>query len=166
MQHQFIAFRKREGPLFGPGSPFGDDVKPYDFWLRLSTTDFKLACLARRIFSTLANSVPSERSFSAIKFLQNCLRNRLTPDRTDQSAFIFINAKVLERVRQLRAAGSQSAAPVTPSDRWETVKEVVLMEMEDEHQALYGDAPSEADLIRIIAMGAEESDDGEWAEWS
>jgi len=54
---------------------------------------------------------------------------------------------------------------VTPSDRWETVKEVVLMEMEDEHQALYGDAPSEADLIRIIAMGAEESDDGEWAEW-
>ena len=40
------------------------------------------------------------------------------------------------------------------------------MEMEDEHQALYSNAPSEADLIRIIAMGAEESDDGEWAEWS
>ena len=47
------------------------EAKPYDFWLRHSIMDLKLAVLAKRVFSTLANSVPSERSFSTIRFLQS-----------------------------------------------------------------------------------------------
>ena len=96
VRSQFTQFRAQDGPHFSMGSAtLNSGETPYEFWLRLSTTDLELAHVAKRILSTLANSVPSERSFSATKFLQNKVRNRLTPETTNHAAFLFINAKVL-----------------------------------------------------------------------
>ena len=58
----------------------------------------KLATLAVRIFGTIANSVPSERSFSAVNFLHSKARNRLIPANADKLAFIYMNKRVLERI--------------------------------------------------------------------
>src|SRR6202008_1978310 len=56
-----------------------------------------LAPLAIRIASTPSNSVPSERSFSILKLLQNKLRSRLIYDHVDQLQYIYINERVLAR---------------------------------------------------------------------
>jgi RNA:NAD 2'-phosphotransferase (TPT1/KptA family) len=60
----------------------------------------KLAALVIRIFGTIANLVPSERSFSAVNFLYSKARNRFTPANADKLAFIYINERVLERIAQ------------------------------------------------------------------
>jgi hypothetical protein len=54
--------------------------------------------LALRLASTIANSVPSERSFSILRLLQNKLRSRLTAQRIDKLQYIYINERVLGRV--------------------------------------------------------------------
>ena len=48
-----------------------DNAKPYDFWLLYSTTDLIFIHFIKRIYFTLANNMPSERSFSVIKFIHN-----------------------------------------------------------------------------------------------
>jgi hypothetical protein len=57
-----------------------------------------LGTLALRLASTIANSVPSERSFSILQLLQNKLRSRLTAPRIDKLQYIYINERILERV--------------------------------------------------------------------
>jgi len=56
-----------------------------------------LSALATRVFSTPANSVPSERSFSAMNFVQDKYRSRLSAEKTDMLTFIYMNSKVLRR---------------------------------------------------------------------
>jgi hypothetical protein len=56
-----------------------------------------LAKLATRVFHTLANEVPSERVFSAMKTLHSKTRNRLTEERVDKLLFIQINLRTLNR---------------------------------------------------------------------
>jgi hypothetical protein len=50
-----------------------------------------IAKLVIRIFTTVANSVPSERGFSTMKLQHTKLRNRLFPSRVDKLVFIHIN---------------------------------------------------------------------------
>lgn len=59
-----------------------------------------LGTVARRLLSCLANSVPSERAFSAQNFIHNKTRNRLSQEKTDKLAFIYMNAKALRRDRK------------------------------------------------------------------
>ena len=42
--------------------------------------------------------MPSERSFSILKLLQNKLRSRLTAERVNKLQYIYINERVLKRV--------------------------------------------------------------------
>jgi hypothetical protein len=53
-----------------------------------------------RLTKTIANSVPSERSFSILNLLFNKLRNRLNPIRIDKLQSIYINKRVLARVEE------------------------------------------------------------------
>jgi len=50
-----------------------------------------LALLAVRLFSSITNSVPSERAFSAINYIYNRYRNRLTAENAEILIFVFIN---------------------------------------------------------------------------
>ena len=51
----------------------------------------QLAPLAIRLFSSITNSIPSERAFSAINFIHNRYRNRLTAENAEMLIFVFMN---------------------------------------------------------------------------
>lgn len=78
---EFSHFRLRNGgsdALFSPDSVVYDDsFKPATAWYCLLSQGSILAGVAIRVFAILANSVPSERSFSAINFIHTKARNRL-----------------------------------------------------------------------------------------
>ena len=46
---------------------------------------------------TTANSVPSERAFSAMKAVHSPTRNKLTPERVNKLLFVYLNTRVLNR---------------------------------------------------------------------
>jgi hypothetical protein len=156
IRREFHEFRQKEGPLFGPGP--GAEV--YDIrrsaketWQRLGSLGSQLAPLARRIFTSPANSVPSERSFSSINYLHNKARNRLTPANTDMLAFIYMNSRVLRRLDPTEGSGFTEREQ---GDRWETVKEAVLLEMEDEFQSLYNGTENDLeDNFNAFGLGEE-----------
>ncbi|KAM5353115.1 hypothetical protein ACJZ2D_017000 [Fusarium nematophilum] len=102
---EFCRFRAREGALFGPTSriyreqPKTPHTPSHYYvlsaWGYFGSMGVKLATLARRVLGSLANSVPSERSFSATNYLHCKLRNRLSPLSTDKVTFIYMNSRVL-----------------------------------------------------------------------
>jgi hypothetical protein len=71
--------------------------KPRTFWQLHFDDSNALALLADRIFRTVANSVPCERSFSSMNTTHSITRNRLTPERVNKLLFIQINLRVLGR---------------------------------------------------------------------
>jgi hAT family C-terminal dimerisation region len=97
LRMEFVSFRNRETP-FQPSKWCWDHIEdPRNFWKMVSTEDSKfLRRLAMRIFATPANSVPSERAFSAQNFIHTKLRNSLHPSRVDKIVFIYMNSRVLK----------------------------------------------------------------------
>ncbi|KAL5610541.1 hypothetical protein FOBRF1_006658 [Fusarium oxysporum] len=100
---EFTHFRMRTGGpdgLFNKHSAVYDDgFKPAMAWQCLLNQGSILARVAVKVMNTLANSVPSERSFSAISFIHTKARNRLTPMHADMQAFIFMNDHVIDRLK-------------------------------------------------------------------
>jgi hypothetical protein len=52
---------------------------------------------AKRLLTTIGNSVPSERSFSTMKYIHSKIRNRLSVERANKLQYIFINSRVLDK---------------------------------------------------------------------
>lgn len=135
---EFCQFRAREGSLFGPGSrihraesagtPHHQHV--LDSWRYLHSMNVSLAALAKRVLGALANSVPSERSFSSINFLHNKIRNRLTVTSTNKLAFIYMNSRVLRRLE----AAQETPWGIPSGHSWETADLEKLLELEDDVQ--------------------------------
>ena len=95
----FFAFRDCEGK-FGCWRDFWkkDYVeKPILFWKIVAGEAPDLSALAIWIFSTSANSVPSEWSFSAMNFIQDECRSHLSAEKTDMLTFIYMNSKILQQ---------------------------------------------------------------------
>ena len=69
------------------------------FWKVARSIAPAIAPIAIRLASTPCNSVPSERSFSILKLLHNKLRNRLKADKVNMLQFIYINRRVIERIK-------------------------------------------------------------------
>ena len=69
--------------------------KPILFWKIIAGEAPDLSALAIQIFSTPANSVLSEQSFSAINFIQDEYRSCLSAEKTNILTFIYINSKIL-----------------------------------------------------------------------
>ncbi|RKK20269.1 hypothetical protein BFJ65_g6967 [Fusarium oxysporum f. sp. cepae] len=124
---EFCRFRAREGALFGPTSriyreqPKTPHTPSHYYilsaWGYFGSMGVKLATLARRVLGSLANSVPSERSFSATNYLHCKLRNRLSPLSTDKVTFIYMNSRVLKRLKTVK---DNPAEPMVVKN-WETV---------------------------------------------
>ncbi|KAJ6436802.1 retrovirus polyprotein [Purpureocillium lavendulum] len=135
---EFCQFRAREGSLFGPGSrihraesagtPHHQHV--LDSWRYLHSMNVSLAALAKRVLGALANSVPSERSFSSINFLHNNIRNRLTVTSTNKLAFIYMNSPVLRRLE----TAQETPWGIPSGHSWETADLEKLLELEDDVQ--------------------------------
>jgi hypothetical protein len=68
------------------------------FWQMHYDDSKELYLLATRLLHTLANSVPSERSFSSMNILHSKSRNRLTVERVSKILYIQINRRTLGRV--------------------------------------------------------------------
>jgi len=139
---QFHAFRVKEGLHFGPSSDvYNMEDSPYSVWQWLDNIGLKLAFIAKRLFISLSNSVPSERSFSSTNYLHSRIRNRLEPGHTDMEYFIYMNSWVLDCL-----AKAKSGSPDSTLDRpdwWESVDNVVLIDLEDSYQSMDNSFTSE-----------------------
>ena len=135
---EFCQFRAREGSLFGPGSRIyraAPEGIPYhqhvlDSWRYLCSMNVSLAVLAKRVLGSLANSVPSERSFSAMNFLHNKIRNRLSVTSTNKLAFVYMNSRVLRRLETAQETPGRTSS----CQNWETADVETLLKLEDDVQ--------------------------------
>jgi hypothetical protein len=142
---EFIDFRLKSGPIYTPDSDVYNCTEPlHRLWARLVVYGSGLAGIARRIYGALANSVPSERSFSTLNFLHNTRRNRITPEGSDMSAFIYMNSRVLARLE----AEKKTLKPLEPAVRWSTIPEDVILQLEDE--VVSEEAPTEGTFERAL----------------
>ncbi|EXM14878.1 hypothetical protein FOTG_16751 [Fusarium oxysporum f. sp. vasinfectum 25433] len=106
---------------------------------------------ASLVMNTLANSVPSERSFSAINFIHTKARNRLTPMHTEMQAFIFMNDRVLDRLKDQKYANNK---------RWADLEEKDWLELEDSYLELFVNAQGKK--VWMDGVVASTSGDFEW----
>jgi hypothetical protein len=76
---------------------------PIRFWKSYfeSEDHDELARLAVRIFETIANSVASERAFSAMNLIVTKLWNRLSAKKADKLIYIYMNQRVLDKIGDL-----------------------------------------------------------------
>jgi hypothetical protein len=86
------------------------------FWQLHWDDNNLLAKLAIRVFHTLANEVPSERVFSAMKLLHSKTRNRLSEDRVDKLLFIQINTRTLRRRPKVRTRDEETDGSSTEDE--------------------------------------------------
>ncbi|RKK07565.1 hypothetical protein BFJ65_g17770 [Fusarium oxysporum f. sp. cepae] len=152
---EFTHFRMRTGGpdgLFNKHSAVYDDgFKPAMAWQCLLNQGSILARVAVKVMNTLANSVPSERSFSAISFIHTKARNRLTPMHADMQAFIFMNDRVLDRLKDQKYAHKK---------RWADLEEKDWLELEDSYLELFVNAQGKK--VWMDGVMASTSGDFEW----
>jgi hypothetical protein len=115
----FFDFRNHEGSFADGAVAWGYKKQPKLFWNCQETSSPTLALFARRLLTTIGNSVPSERAFSTMNYIHSKLRNRLSVKQADKLQYIFINC---------RAPAKQIALqPTTP-----TTEELLAIEELDE----------------------------------
>ena len=100
----FFHFREKQGK-FNRQNP--NDIwspalveRPKLFWQHCRSISPLLAQLAHRIFSTPANSVPSERSFSAMNHVIDKFRARMDVERGNEAIYVYMNSKALKRAKK------------------------------------------------------------------
>ncbi|OAQ72001.2 transposase [Pochonia chlamydosporia 170] len=152
---EFTHFRMRTGGpdgLFNKHSAVYDDgFKPAMAWQCLLNQGSILARVAVKVMNTLVNSVPSERSFSAISFIHTKARNRLTPVHADMQAFIFMNDRVLDRLKDEKYAHKK---------RWADLEEKDWLELEDSYLELFVNAQGKK--VWMDGAMASTNEDFEW----
>jgi hypothetical protein len=72
---QWRQFCAKEGPFNRTNCVWEQAENPLDFWTEMKPLVLELSILALRLFSTPANSVPSERSFSVRNLIQDRKRS-------------------------------------------------------------------------------------------
>ena len=72
---------------------------PIAYWksYQYNETHVVLAKLAVRIFEAIANSIASERAFSAMNLIYTKLRNNLGEEKSHKLIYIYMNQRVLDR---------------------------------------------------------------------
>lgn len=129
---EFTHFRlKTGGPnnLCREGSiVYDDSFKPEMAWRCLEVQGSVLAPVAVRVLNTLANSLPSERPFSATAHIHSKERNRLSVENSDKQTFVYMNSRVLERLRNTDLGRRK---------RWANLDEKDWMELEDSYLEIF-----------------------------
>jgi len=100
--------------------------------------------LALELLSCTANSVASERAFSAMNFLHSKLRNRMTLERTNKLLFIYINLRSIRK-----ASGTQEAYEKKVSKEQEAE---MLLNWEDDMMETPVDVDDDDDLAYVFNM--------------
>jgi len=89
------------------------------FWNCQEMSSPALASFAKRLLTTIGNSVPSERAFSTMNYVHSKLRNKLTVERANKLQYIYMNSRTLEKQGTLQ--------PTTEE----------LLEMEETYRVFY-----------------------------
>ena len=76
--------------------------KPILFWRYLQASAPELSLFARKMLTVIANSVPSERSFSSMNYIHSKTRNRLDLVRADKLQFLHMNIRALSKQKYLQ----------------------------------------------------------------
>jgi hypothetical protein len=147
---QTLELRYREGRFH-----YGHFICEYKhnirtFWKVAKAIAPAIAPIAIKLASTPCNSVPSERSFSILKLLLNKLRNRLKPDKVNMLQYIYINKRVLERIK---------ADQVTEANLTEL--EDALLKIGEDHTR-NPELNSDLEVVELIGV-TEDKDDEEVA---
>jgi hypothetical protein len=96
----FLSFRGKEG-IFSPTAPcWTQSEHPLRFWQLQAMFSPGLGTLAVRLFSTPANTVPSERAFSAQNLIHDRKRNRLSAEKTNKLVYIHMNQRLLDNLEK------------------------------------------------------------------
>ena len=99
MESEWLEYRSRMGTdIFSSTSRFYKFGNPRQAWLFAGGQRSILAPIAIRVLGGIANSVPSERSFSALNHIHSKVRGRLEPEKADKQTFCFMNSRTLERI--------------------------------------------------------------------
>ena len=102
-----------------------------EFWVSTINRTKALGILCNRLFSTPANSVPSERSFSTQNYLHTKTRNSLRSDRVDKLTYIYMNSRVFDE----RTEGDQDILTAEEEEQLDEdmdIEDVEFEELEDE----------------------------------
>ena len=94
----YFAFRAKEGKFALNTGAHKLKLRGSTFWYYYQEDGCKLAHLAARVLGCIANSVPSERAFSAMNNIQTRHRSRLSSDVTDRLIFIYMNIRALRNL--------------------------------------------------------------------
>ncbi|KAG2171182.1 hypothetical protein JADG_010921 [Aureobasidium aubasidani] len=100
---QLTNYFERSGP-FARAELWTDAIRfqPSAFWLLADKFGApELAKLAGRLAVTPANSVPSERSFLAMNYIQNTFRAKMSTPVTSQLCNVYMNSRALDRRKAL-----------------------------------------------------------------
>jgi len=143
----FAAFTLRPDTVNTPLMPEYNE-KAIRFLETVCSQGSLLGSIAVRVFTTICNSVPSERSFSAVNWIHSKARNRLLPVNADMLAFIFMNSRVLQR---LQAEDPDMSLVLglgeTQLMRWEDLSEDQLLTFENDFLELNTDHDEEAAAV-------------------
>jgi hypothetical protein len=93
------------------------------FWNSATSLAPTIGPIAIRLISTPATSVPSERAFSILNLVHTKLRNRLSNERVDKLQYIYINERVLRRIKASYEVQIDAKADTEAEDQ--------LVELED-----------------------------------
>jgi hAT family C-terminal dimerisation region len=96
---QFFDFRNHEGSFANTAIAWGYSKQPKMFWNCAEPSSPALSSFAKRLLTTIGNSVPSERAFSAMNYIHSKIRNRLSVERADKLQYIFMNSRTLAKQR-------------------------------------------------------------------
>jgi hypothetical protein len=67
------------------------------FWNCQETSSLALSSFAKRLLTTISNSVPSEQAFSTMNYIHLKTQNRLLPKRANKLQYIYMNSRVLAK---------------------------------------------------------------------
>ena len=96
---QLMQFRRNTSIFQTPNDAEGWILEPANYWLAIGAKNPSCILVepALRLFDCLANSVPSERSFSYQNLIHNKVRNKLSQEKADMLTFVYYNSRALER---------------------------------------------------------------------
>jgi hypothetical protein len=160
--HEYLA---REGPLFEPSSALNAmEKRPRMYWQRMANLGHPLGDIAVRIFSTLSNSVPSERSFSTMNLIHTQFRNRLASEHADALAFVYHNARVLDRLQAAHSTYSEGKKSThVMATTWNSAGIAEVLDIEDGWVDLFHplDLDMEELVQNLLTDGLEKPDNQE-----
>lgn len=149
---QFTEFRRASGAFDSKDTAlWALKHDPIAFWNLAENYAPQLAHLATRLWLCPANSVPSERAFSATNYVQNQYRTRLSTRTTSDLTYVYINYRALQRRTQLyqHQKERERLRMEQANSAWQSSKEKRLQELQLAHLSSLWNFEDDDDLYEL-----------------